>query len=152
MMCWKCHAMVAVAVVLSAATQVVANELVNGGFETDAVLDAGPVGGATGWDTFGNAATASANADPVHGGIGSLKLTGGGGFGVPGAFQTFPASPGQVWDFQGYMLTPDQLPTNATFGLLKIVWSDGANDLAPEIINIGQAAAPANPGIELCPS
>ena len=43
-----------------------ANILVNPGFETDAVLNAAPVGGATGWTTFGNATTASANLDPVR--------------------------------------------------------------------------------------
>jgi hypothetical protein len=46
------------------------------------------------------------------------------------------------------MLTQNTLPTNATFGLLKIVWSDGVNDLAPVTITIGQAGPSANPGIE----
>src|SRR5262249_44228416 len=85
------------------------------------------------------------------GGIGSLRLAGAGNFSVPGAFQTFPASPGQVWDFQGYMLTKATLPANATFGLLKIVWSNGTNDLPPGQINFGQAGPPANPGIEALP-
>ena len=125
-----------------------ANTLVNPGFETDAVLNAAPVGGATGWSTFSNATTASANLDPVHSGIGSLKLAGRGNFSVPGAFQSFPASPGQVWDFQGYMLTPGTLPADATFGLLKIVWSNGTNDLPPAGINFGQAGPAANPGNE----
>jgi hypothetical protein len=141
-----------VAVVFAAvAAPATANVLVNGGFETDAVFGAPPVGGATGWNTFGNATTASANLDPVHGGIGSLRLAGGGGFSVPGAFQTFPASPGEEWDFQGYMLTPSTLPADATFGLLKVVWSDGTNDLAPGPISIGQAGPPDNPGIEALP-
>src|SRR4029077_2088496 len=69
-----------------------ANVLLNPGFETDAVLNSPPVGGATDWSTFGNSSTASSPLDPVHSGIGSLKLAGGGGFGVPGAYQTFPAS------------------------------------------------------------
>jgi len=133
------------------ANATLANVLVNPGFETGAVLNAAPVPGAAGWSTFGNAATASANNDPTHGGIGSLKLTGGGNFSVPGAFQTFPATPGQVWDFQGFMRTPNALPADATFGLLKIVWSNGTNDLPPGQINIGQGAAPGNPGIESQP-
>jgi hypothetical protein len=128
-----------------------ANVLANAGFETDAVSGAAPVGGATGWGTFQNAATASAPLDPVRSGIGSLKLTGGGGFGVPGGNQTFPASEGQVWNFEGYMLTPSTLPADATFGLLKIVWSNGANDLPPGQINAGQAGPAANPGIESLP-
>jgi hypothetical protein len=127
------------------------NILANPGFETDAVLNAAPVGGATGWTTFGNASTASANLDPVHSGIGSLRLAGAGNFSVPGAFQNFPASPGQVWDLQGYMLTKSTLPANATLGLLKIVWNNGTNDLPPAAINFGQAGPAANPGIESLP-
>jgi PEP-CTERM motif-containing protein len=128
-----------------------ANVLENPGFETDAVMDAAPIGIATGWTSFGNSATASATLDPVHSGIGSLRLAGGGNFGVPGAYQTFPANPGEVWDLQGYMLTQDVLPANATFGLLKLVWSDGASDLVPGPITIGQAGPAANPGIEALP-
>jgi hypothetical protein len=126
------------------------NVLTNAGFETDAVLDAPPVLGATDWDAFNGASTASATNNPTRTGIGSLQLPGFGGFGVPGASQTFPASPGQVWDFQGYMLTPDTLPPGATFGLLKIVWSDGTIDLPPGTVNIGTANF-ANPGIESTP-
>jgi hypothetical protein len=128
-----------------------ANQLANPGFEANAVLNAGPVPGATGWNTFANAATTSAPNDPTHSGIGSLRLVGGGNFSVPGAFQTFPASPGELWNFEGYMLTPAALPANATFGLLKIVWSNGTNDLPPGQINVGQAGPAANPGIESLP-
>jgi hypothetical protein len=134
-----------------AATARATNILVNPGFETDAVLNAAPVAGATGWMTFGNAATASAPNDPVLGGIGSLKLAGGGNFSVPGADQSFPASPGQTWDLQGFMLTPATLASNATFGLLKIVFNNGTNDLPPGAINFGQAGPVANPGIESLP-
>jgi hypothetical protein len=49
------------------------------------------------------------------------------------------------------MLTENLLPADATFGLLKIVWSNGVIDLAPGVINIGQAGPPANPGIESLP-
>jgi len=142
-------AVIAVALV---AQQAAANVLVNGGFETDAVLNAPPVGGATGWTTFGpSATTASANLDPVHAGIGSLRLAGNGNFTVPGANQTFSASPGELWNFEGYMLTPSALPTDATFGLLKIVWSNGVIDLPPGPITVGQAGPGANPGVESLP-
>jgi hypothetical protein len=80
-----------------------------------------------------------------------MQLAGGGNFGVPGAYQIIPANPGEIWDLQGYMLTQTALPANATFGLLKIVWSDGVNDLVPGTITIGQAGPPANPGIEALP-
>ena len=142
---------VGVCLAFGIADATMANQLANGGFEADAVFNAAPVGGATGWNTFGNAGTASAPLDPTLSGIGSLRLAGNGGFSVPGAFQTFPASPGQVWNFEGYMLTPSALPADATFGLLKIVWSNGTNDLPPGQINVGQAGPPANPGIESLP-
>jgi len=126
------------------------NLLLNPGFETDAVLDAAPVPGATDWTAFNGANTASASIYVTRNGIGSLELPGNGGFGVPGAYQTFPAVPGELWDLQGYMLTSNALPANATFGVLKIVWSDGVNDLAPGTVNFG-AANFANPGIESRP-
>src|SRR4051812_28843554 len=147
----KFFALAAIAFALFAATQSVANELINPGFEADAVSNSPPVPVATGWITFGNATTASASLDPVHTGIGSLRLAGSGNFGVPGAYQILPANPGDVWDLQGYMLTQNTLPANATFGLLKIVWSDGANDLAPGTITFGQPGPAGNPGIEALP-
>jgi hypothetical protein len=133
------------------AMQAGANELANPGFETDAVMDAPPGGAVTGWSTFNGGGQASATLDPVRTGIGSLRLPGGGGFSVPGAFQTFPASPGQLWDVQGYLLTKDLLPAGATFGLLKIVFGNGTGDLPAASITIGQAAPAANPGIESLP-
>src|SRR3954471_18597563 len=102
-------ALTAIAIALFATTQAAANELANPGFETDAVLDSPPVPVVTGWITFGNTNTTSANLDPVRTGIGSLQLAGGGNFGVPGAYQVFPANPGETWDLQGYMLTQNTL-------------------------------------------
>jgi hypothetical protein len=43
------------------------------------------------------------------------------------------------------------LPANATFGLLKIVWSNGVMDLPPGPIFFGQPGPPANPGVESLP-
>ena len=145
-----CYSVMAAALALTAVTTHGANMLLNPGFETDAVLNAAPVAGATGWTAFNGANTVSANGYVTRTGIGSLQLPGNGGFGVPGAFQTFPAVPGELWDLQGYMLTSNALPANATFGLLKIVWSDGVNDLQPGTVNIG-VANNANPGIESRP-
>jgi hypothetical protein len=123
----------------------------NPDFEIDAVMDSPPFPNVTGWSVFNGGTQASATLDPVHGGIGSLLLPGGGGFGVPGAFQTYPAKPGQIWDLQGFALTPAALPADATFGLLKIVFGDGAGDLVPAAVIIGQAGPAANPGIESLP-
>jgi hypothetical protein len=129
------------------------NVLQNPGFETDAMLGQAPLPGiATGWDQlFNGASTVSAPNFPTHSGIGSLQLPGPGGFSVPGAYQSFPASPGDTWDLQGYMLTQTALPAGATFGLLKIVFGDGVGDLVPASILIGQNGPAANPGIEALP-
>jgi hypothetical protein len=144
-------ALAAMACALFATTQTSANELVNPGFEADALMDSPPVPAVSGWTTFGNANTTSASLDPVRTGVGSLRLAGNGSFGVPGAYQIIPANPGETWDLQGYMRTQNALPTNATFGLLKLVWSDGANDLVPGPIIFGQPGPAANPGIESLP-
>ncbi len=147
----KFLALAAMAFALISAPQAAANQLINAGFETGAVFGSEPFPGALDWLTFGNANSASADLDPVRTGIGSLQLVGGGGFGVPGAYQTFPANPGEIWDLQGYMLTENALPADATFGLLKIVFGDGVNDLPPGAIIFGQADAPAFPGIQALP-
>lgn len=141
-----CTALLAVAT-----TGIAANVLLNPGFETDAVLNNPPVPVATDWTTFNGAKTASSPTDPTRTGIGSLQLPGNGGFGVPGAYQTFPAVPGQLWDFQGYMRATNTLPANATFALLKIVWSDGITDLQPAGATIGNPLTGGNPGIESTP-
>ena len=144
-------ALIAVVALTTATTSIAANLLTNPGFETDAVSDAAPVAGATGWTAFNGANTVSANGYVKRTGIGSLQLPGNGNFGVPGAYQTFTAVPGQLWDFQGYLLTSNTLPATITFGLLKIVWSDGATDLQPAGATIGNAVTGANPGIESTP-
>src|SRR4051812_806131 len=141
-------ALVSIGFAVFATPHSAANELLNPGFEADAVMDSPPTPVVSGWSTFGNSNTASASLDPVHTGTGSLRLAGAGSFGVPGAYQILPANPGDVWDLQGYMLTKAPLPADATFGLLKIVWSDGANDLDPGTITIGQPGPTGNPGIE----
>lgn len=147
------YALVMMTLVLTGASQVAAQNLIlNPGFETDAAVGQEPiVGFATDWtQLFNNAATVS-SPDIVRTGIGSLKLEGGGGFGVPGAFQSMPANPGEIWDLQGYMYIPTALPADITFGLLKIVFNDGSADLPPGEILIGQPGPAANPGIESLP-
>jgi len=147
----KLACLAAVALAMPAASMA-ANVLTNAGFETDAVLNASVVYGATGWTPSGNVYTASANGDPVRTGIGSLKCDGLGGFGVPLVSQTFPTTPGAFWNFEGYMLTPSTLPGDATFGLLKIVWMDAGNvELQPGSAVVGGANNGANPGIESTP-
>ena len=127
-----------------------ANVLVNPGFETDALLGA-PLAGLSGWNSLPTANTASKNGHPTHSGIGSLRLDVQGD-GVADAFQTFAANPGEVWDFQGYMLATFGALAPPSFGLLKIVWSNGAMDLAPVLINFGvDDPFTAAPGIMASP-
>jgi hypothetical protein len=95
--------------------------------------------------------TASAPNEPVRSGVGSLQTIANGGFGVPLMVHTFPASPGQRWDLQGYMLTKDPVPANATFGLFKIVFDDGAMDLQPAQVLAGEADSPDFPGVVALP-
>ena len=142
------------ALVLATATNGFTNVLTNPGFETDAVLDAPPTPVVSSWTTGGggSANTASANGDPTHSGTGSLLLAGFGGFGVPLAYQAFPANPGETWNFQGYMRTTNTLPADATFGLLKIVWVNSlGQEIAPGTAIIGTANNSANPGVESTP-
>ncbi len=138
------------------------NELLNPGFETDAVENQEPVFGATDWFNQGTGiqSTVSAPLEPVRSGIGSLQLVSElGGYGVPLMVQTLPAAPGQQWDLQGYMLQKDQLPAGNTFAILKIVFDDGGlidpeglvHDLEPAKVNIGAADAQPYPGIVSAP-
>lgn len=140
---------------LSSSEASAANILANPGFEIDAVLDAAPTPTITDWNPLGAAATASANADPVRSGIGSLRLDGGGGFSVPTARQEFPVSPGDIVNLQGYHLTQDVLPSDATFHLFKIVWEDAAGDEINPVENdpnlIGGILLDTNPGVESTP-
>jgi hypothetical protein len=129
-----------------------ANLLANPGFETGATVGAGDTPVIPGWGSFDNAYLTSApNPAPVgpHSGIGSLKLFSGG---VAGVFQTFAASPGQVYNFNadGLALAADQLG-GTNFALLKIVWMNGGTALQPVASDpnlIGTDNTSGNPGIE----
>jgi len=138
-LCLSCSVCLAVAT----STTSIANVLVNPGFEADASIGNPPTTAVTGWSTsapVGSSVLTSSSPDPTHGGIGSLQLSGPGNGHVPVAYQTFAASPGQTWDFQGFMLVTNQLPANSTFGLIKIVWEDASNSvLSPGSAIIGNA-------------
>jgi hypothetical protein len=144
-------ALAAIALMPVAWSQAAPNVLQNPGFELDAVLDAEPNPTVTPWTTFGNSSTASANGSPVRSGIGSLRLEGVGGYSVPGAYQFYPASPGQLWNLQGYVRTEDPQLEGDNRGLLKIVFRDEAMDLEPGSITIGTADAQPFPGILSAP-
>jgi hypothetical protein len=89
----------------------VVSVLTNGGFETNAAP----------WTAFNGGGRSTVFART---GAGSMRLSGGSNA-VPGCFQIVgPASPGQVWDLQGYgysSSTPGQGITNAgTRALIKL--------------------------------
>ena len=106
------------------------NMLTNGGFEANAVSNAADTAAVSGWMVFpsGGTITTSSSPNPTHTGIGAMKMSAS-GTQVPVAEQIFPASPGQVWDFQGYLLQTNSTQLNgAALALLKIVWQDAANN------------------------
>jgi hypothetical protein len=129
-----------------------ANLLANPGFETGASAGGGDIPGAAGWSSFDNAyTTSSPNPAPVgpHSGVGSLKMF---SSGVAGVFQTFPATPGEVFNFNadGLALTSDQLG-GGNFALLKVVWLNSSGAGLQPVANdpnlIGTDETDGNPGI-----
>jgi hypothetical protein len=126
------------------------NLLLNSGFEDDAVMGAEPVPAANGWNLVGTGTknTVSAPSITPHTGVGAFELIGGGSYGVPLGIQSFPAEPGQTFDFQGYMRVDTALP-GASRAVLKITFQDinTPGDLEPASVTIGTADAPAFPGI-----
>jgi len=115
-----------------------ANLLFNGDFESRSTL---------GWAT---ASTVTAAVAPD--GSNALQLTAYGGFSAPSAYQSVPADPGDEFTLSGMLYTGVTLPSDATFGLLKIVFTDElGNDLPPASVSVGVFADPAYPGAESRP-
>jgi len=111
-----------------------ANVLANPGFEAGTAPGNPDAYGAAGWNAFGNVYTVSA-ANPVpvgpHGGTGALKEFG--TFpGVSGVFQSFSASPGDLWSMTGWGLNASSdLMQPDNFGLLKIsFFNSGGGEIA----------------------
>ncbi|MCU0787219.1 MAG: family 16 glycosylhydrolase [Verrucomicrobia bacterium] len=118
------------------------NLLANPGFET----------GTTGWTVNASGGTVVDSTAYARSGSSSLLLdnAGAAGWAAPQALQSFAASPGQVFNFQGYMRTPSTI-TDGSFGLLKVVFKDsGGNDLVPASAEIGNINT-SFPGIESTP-
>ena len=119
------------------------NVLENPSFET---------GDASGW----------VNPPPVDGMVGApgvgaqsgrfaVEITVPGGGAVPEARQFLPASPGEVWEMRGFMLSENALPSGPSFGLLKVVFQDEFGvDLLVKDIEIGGQNFDF-PGIESTP-
>jgi len=106
---------------LAISTTSKANLLVDPGAEGQVV---GP-GGIGGWSLFNGMAFSTNFA---HSGSWSLNGNGPGGFTVPGAFQTLPASGGQVYTMTAFGLTPAtaaNVPNS--WGALQITYFAGTN-------------------------
>lgn len=117
------------------------NLLANGGFE-----DGTPVG----WTGSGTVDQFESAQEGTH----YLVFSAPGGFSVPTASQTIPAEEGEVYDLSGYMRngTGVEMPTDATFGLLKIVFTDAlGTPLQPQDLEIGQFGPADNRGAEALP-
>ncbi len=98
-----------------------ANLLVDPGSEGSVTSPSG--NGVGGW-TFFNGGVFS--TDFAHSGTNANKLAGPGGFTVPGAYQTFPASAGQIFTMTAFGLTPTVPGTNVnTWGALQITYWSG---------------------------
>ncbi len=79
-----------------------------------------------GWSEFGGAAI---TPEAVALSLPNVMLTpaGGGGYSVPGAYQNFPASPGQVFTLSGWVYTPNLLVSNSNdFAILQLSWWTGS--------------------------
>lgn len=120
-----------------------------GPYEPASLIDNGHFddGSTLGWMTFGSASTAVAQSGDY-----SLRLDAAGGFSVPSAYQTVAASPGQEFNMSGFMYAAQNLPTDNTFGVFKIVFADQfGTDLPPASISIGTDAGFQFPGAESVP-
>ena len=114
-----------------------ANLLVNPSFES---------GTLTGWNVNGGA-IGQPGIGAQSGAFSTLLTTPGNG--VPEINQSFAATPGQEFNFSGYMMTPAALPGGPSFGLLKIVFRDAGNvDLQVTQAAIGTIVGPSFPGVE----
>ena len=115
------------------------NLLENPGFES----------GLDGWTLNLSGGSASASTAQANSGSSSLLInnTWASVYGSPQAIQSFAAAPGDVFNFQGYMLTPSSI-TDGSFGLLKIVFRDSnGNDLMPASADVGTINT-SYPGVE----
>ncbi|MBC8206050.1 MAG: tandem-95 repeat protein [Kiritimatiellales bacterium] len=119
------------------------NLLTNAGFESST----------TGWTLTGGSAAASTAY--ARNGSDSLLIdsTGASQWSSPNVSQTFSADPGDVFNFQGYMLNGDGTPiSGSSFGLFKIEFRDsGGTALEPASVEVGTSANAPYYGAESTP-
>jgi hypothetical protein len=101
------------------------NVLTNPGFESPGFVGAEQPGAGDGWSPF-NAAFRIQGIPPIgpagaHGGTVVLKV-----FGVAGAFQDFPANPGESWNGGAWILNDSADPmAGGQVAAVNIEWLDG---------------------------
>ncbi|NNM29617.1 MAG: glycoside hydrolase family 16 protein, partial [Akkermansiaceae bacterium] len=115
------------------------NLLANPGFEE----------GTSGWTVNSGGGTIATAGAPARTGTSSLEIDNGGagGWSSPNVVQSFPASPGETFNFNGYLRTTSPI-TDGSLALLKIVFRDsGGNDLLPASADVGTINT-SFPGVE----
>jgi hypothetical protein len=122
---------------------------------TNLLENAGFQSGTDGWTPNLSGGSAWGNRDFEHSGGYSVKIdsTGAGDWSSPNIFQTFSASPGDVFNMQGWMLNPANDPiTGGSFGLFKIEFKNSSGTaLVPASVSKGTSADPKYPGAESAP-
>jgi len=112
--------------------------------------------GTTDWNLNLSGGAASASTAYAHSGTDSLEIdsTGASAWTSPSASQSFSASEGDVFNFQGYMLNSVNSPiTGNSFGLFKIEFKDSEGaKLVPASVSIGTLQSNTSyPGAESTP-
>ncbi|NDV61210.1 family 16 glycosylhydrolase [Puniceicoccales bacterium CK1056] len=110
------------------------NLLTNGSFNTAIGAE---------WTQNLSGGSAGNSSAYVRTGANSLVIdsTGAGDWASPNLSQTFPASPGQEFNLQGYMLAPAGSIPGTSFGLLKIEFTNALGEaLDPASVSIGGSA------------
>jgi hypothetical protein len=125
------------------------NILTDPGFENQTAAPNPNPTGVPGWSTFGGA---NFFQTPLaHSGNWVMDTPdAGGGYSVPGAFETFAATPGETFTLSGWVYTPNVLPVNGNdFAILQISFFagtppnnyGGAPAVGPAIgVNVGEPA------------
>lgn len=134
---------------VSASVTTAANLIGNPGFESPVIPGGGPpeyYGAGSSWTPFGAVYTIGSVVAPPHAGNQSLKVFGGC---CSGAFQQFPALPGQTWNGGVWMLNDSRdLMGGGQVAAVNIEWirADGANSAIIPFISNGTftAASPVD--------
>jgi hypothetical protein len=103
-----------------------ANLLTDPGFELQTLAPNPNPTGTAGWSNFGGANFL--NTALAHTGSWVMDTPDdGGGYSVPGTYETLAATPGQQFTFSGYVYTPNALVTNSNdFAILQMAFFPGA--------------------------